>query len=76
MTCDHDKRFQGVFFMPKGDNGCVACGYERASAENSRLKVSLEEYVRLDRAGLIPASTGLDTQSGDECTQSGNNDAV
>ena len=33
------------------------CDIEGWIAEAARLKASLEEYVRLDRAGEIPAST-------------------
>lgn len=35
MSCDHDKRFSGVFDLPKSDNGCVACALERESAEGA-----------------------------------------
>jgi len=31
--CSHDSRFSGVFFLPKEDNGCIACALERASNE-------------------------------------------
>ena len=31
--CDHDKRFRGVFFLPRMDNGCLACGFERQARE-------------------------------------------
>ncbi len=33
LSCDHDKRFSGVFFLPKEDNGCIACALERETAE-------------------------------------------
>ena len=36
--CIHDPRFAGVFLMPVRDNGCLACGYERLTAENETLK--------------------------------------
>lgn len=36
--CEHDKRFKSVFFLPKKDRGCLACGFERVSAENERLE--------------------------------------
>lgn len=31
--CDHDKRFTGVFDLPKGTNGCLACAYEKALSD-------------------------------------------
>jgi len=31
--CTHDKRFNGVFDLPKGCNGCVAC-YSELLATN------------------------------------------
>ena len=36
--CDHDKRFSGVFFLPREYHGCVACGFEQITAENERLQ--------------------------------------
>ena len=35
--CGHDKRFGGVFFLPKEDRGCLACACERLAAECARL---------------------------------------
>lgn len=39
--CEHDKRFSGVFFLPKEDSGCVACALERVSTENTHLETLL-----------------------------------
>jgi len=33
MSCDHDSRFKGVFFLPKADGGCTACALEHVTAE-------------------------------------------
>lgn len=46
--CDHDKRFGGVFFLPKEDHGCLACGYERLTAllAAERLKRQQAEHER------------------------------
>jgi len=43
--CEHDKRFKSVFFLPKEDHGCVACGFERVSAELESVK-ELKSMVR------------------------------
>ncbi len=43
--CEHSKRFQSVFFLPKEDHGCLACALERVSAENECLEM-------LDTEGL------------------------
>lgn len=47
--CDHDKRFTGVFDLPKGTNGCLACAYEKALSDltaaqeaNAKLKAHAE----------------------------------
>jgi hypothetical protein len=40
--CGHDKRFTGVFDMPKGTHGCVACGFEQKCAEVERLRGVLD----------------------------------
>ena len=32
---------------------CLGCEYKRLTAEVKRLRVSLDEYVRLDRSGKV-----------------------
>ncbi len=44
--CEHDKRFSGVFLMPKGDHGCVACAYERVAAENKKIRDVADEQAK------------------------------
>lgn len=41
MHCDHDKRFTGVFDLPKGTNGCLACAYEKAISDLAALEREL-----------------------------------
>ncbi len=36
--CDHDKRFSGVFFLPKETKGCLACMTEQQAHEIERLE--------------------------------------
>jgi len=43
--CEHDKRFTGVFLMPKEDHGCVACAFERVSTENEELTTRVQYLV-------------------------------
>jgi len=50
QPCGHDKRFGGVFDMPKGTHGCVACGFEQAVVEIERLQEQLAEAERLLRS--------------------------
>lgn len=52
--CDHDKRFAGVFFLPKGTNGCLACAFEQsqrdlAAAQEARQRAEAlaEENAKL-----------------------------
>ena len=37
MACQHEERFGGVFGLPPGCGGCLACYTERISQELSRL---------------------------------------
>ena len=50
--CEHDKRFAGVFFLPKEDRGCVACGFERLQAREEKLlekgRLLANESMNLD----------------------------
>ncbi len=43
--CEHDKRFKSVFFLPKEDRSCLACGFERVSAENEELTTRVQYLV-------------------------------
>lgn len=57
-TCDHDKRFTGVFDLPKGTNGCLACAYEKsisdlAAAQSQSIRDSMTiEHSRVDAYNL------------------------
>lgn len=52
MSCDHDKRFSGVFDLPKEDGGCLACALERGAREIEALKAQGGED-----SGVAPRST-------------------
>ncbi len=62
--CDHDKRFSGVFFMPKEDHGCIACGFERLNAllnDPPRLRKYIEKKIDEE---LNPVSTREEKSDG------------
>ena len=42
--CEHDKRFVGVFLLPPEDRGCIACAFERVSAELKDTKEDAAEF--------------------------------
>ena len=37
-SCEHDERFSGMWGLESEDNGCLACAFERVSAENKKLE--------------------------------------
>lgn len=45
QSCDHDKRFSGVFLLPPEDHGCIACALERVAADNKDLRERVQYLV-------------------------------
>ena len=50
--CEHAKRFKSVFFMPKEDRGCLACGFERVNTELTQYRSDLAERDKVARDRL------------------------
>ncbi len=46
-SCNHDKRFSGVFDLPRDCHGCLACYAEKLAAEGGHLQKQLDRFETL-----------------------------
>jgi len=54
VVCEHDKRFSGVFGLPNGCSGCLACFAEKQASDMRRMEDAFNSMDGLIlRIGLL-----------------------
>ena len=64
--CDHDDKYLGVWCLPKGSNGCVACAFENTMTANKQLELVNAELVT-DLRTVCEAVMGWEKPALKEC---------